>query len=104
MALPLAALGQADYATPYTYNNTIRKGQCEQTPAIDSSGSGYGFNGVQIGFNRMGSPGQWAVVEASEDLQSWRPLWTNSFVTGSLSFTDPQAGACLRRYCRTTAP
>ena len=70
-------------------NNTIRKGY----PAlvILHSGPGFGFNpdGSGFGFQFTGPVGQPVVVEASTDLMSWLPIWTNTF-TGTLHFSDPQ--------------
>ncbi len=78
----------------HTYNNTIRKGY----PAllILNSGPGFGFNGGQFGFILKGPAGQLVVIEASNDLVSWLPLWTNT-LAGALNFSDPQSGVYARR-------
>jgi hypothetical protein len=71
-----------------TANNTIRKGYL--APRILNSGP----NGGQFGFNLTGPAGRLVVVEASTDLVSWLPLWTNTFTfPAALNFSDPQSGA-----------
>jgi len=42
-------------------------------------------------------------VEASTNLVSWLPLWTNTFA-GALSFNDPQSGAYSNRFYRAHVP
>jgi streptogramin lyase len=86
----------ADYS-----NNTIRKGY----PAlmILSSGPGFGFNGGQFGFLLTGPAGQLVVVEASTDLVSWLPVWTNTFA-GPLNFNDPQSSLHSNRSYRAHLP
>jgi sugar lactone lactonase YvrE len=69
-----------------TRNNTIRKGY--QAVVILNSGPGFGLNSGQFGFTLTGPAGQLVVVEASTDLVSWLPVWTNTF-TGALNFSDP---------------
>ena len=75
----------------------------DRGPRILSSGPGFGFNGGQFGFVLTGPGGQSVVVEASDDLADWLPVWTNTF-TGALQFTDPQSGAAPQRFYRTRAP
>jgi len=98
----LAVDGAGNVYVGDTQNHTIRIGY--QAALIGSSGSGFGFNGGQFGFNLSGSPGQDVVIEASTDLLTWQPIWTNTFLTCSLSFADPQAGGCPQRFYRTMAP
>ena len=76
-----------------TGNNTIRKGYL--APMILTSGPGFGFNGGLFSFNLTGPAGQSVVVEASTDLVSWLPIWTNTFL-GALHFSDPQSGAGVK--------
>jgi hypothetical protein len=83
-------------------NNTIRKGY--PALAITSSGPGFGFNGGQFGFTLTGPSGQLVIVEASTDLSSWLPIWTNTFVTNALPFTDPQSGVYSHRFYRARLP
>ena len=87
-----------------TDNDTLRKGSREQPALVAACGVGLGCIAGQFGINLTGSPGQWIVVEASTDLRTWQPIWTNTFVTGSLPFTDPQSGTNSHRYYRTGAP
>ncbi len=84
-----------------TGNHTIRRG----FPALGilSSGPGFGFNGRQFGFVLTGAAGQLVVVEASDDLADWLPIWTNTF-TGGLQFTDPQSGIDPQRFYRLRLP
>ncbi len=84
------------------YNNTIRKGYLEHA-VIVTSGPGFGFNGGQFGFILTGPQGQLVVVEASTDLVSWRPLWTNTF-SGALNFSDPQSRVYSNRFYRARTP
>jgi DNA-binding beta-propeller fold protein YncE len=86
-----------------TYNGTIRKGY--PAPIILNFGPGVGFNGGRFGFNLTGPAGRLVVVEASTDLASWLPIWTNTFA-GSLIFSDQQSGArsiAYRAACRSSA-
>src|SRR5439155_26193298 len=78
-------------------NHTIRKGFPART--IINSGSGFGFNVGQFGFNLTGPVGQSVVVEASGDLVSWLPLSTNIVVI-DLNFSDPQSRAYSNRFYR----
>ncbi len=87
-------------------NYTIRKGH--PALAITASGRGLGFpgsdagfNGGQFDFNLAGPSGQSVVVEASADLVSWLPVWTNTlgFPT-EITFVDPQSGGHSNRYYR----
>jgi hypothetical protein len=85
-------------------NNTIRKG--DLALMITSSGASFGFNGVEFGFSLNGGPnGQTVVVEASSDLASWLPIWTNTFTfPAALNFTDPQSGALSHEFYRAVTP
>ena len=87
-------------------SNTIRKGY----PAADvvhllivASGPGFGFNGGQFGFALTGPANQAVIVEASTDLASWVPIWTNTITTG-LTFSDPRSGALTTRFYRVRTP
>jgi DNA-binding beta-propeller fold protein YncE len=81
-------------------NNTIRAGYLDPAPvAIVASRPGFRFNGGQFGFILAGPPGQLMVVEASSDLVSWLPLWTNTFA-GALNFSDPQSDVHSNRFYR----
>jgi sugar lactone lactonase YvrE len=84
-----------------TLNNVIRKGY--PALAIKSFGPNLGFSNGKFGFNLMGLAAQSVVVEASADLMSWLPVWTNSFA-GALNFVDPQSGAYSNRFYRAFMP
>jgi sugar lactone lactonase YvrE len=88
-----------------TDNDTLRVGSREQPALIVAWAWGLGGYSGQFGLNLTGSPGQWVVMLATTNLMTaWQPIWTNSFVTGALPFTDPQTGANPHRYYRTMAP
>ena len=84
------------YVADY-YFNTIRKGF--PPPMILNSG----FIDGQFSFNLTGPTGRLVVVEASSDLASWLPLWTNTFA-GDLTFSDPQSGPSFNRFYRARLP
>ena len=87
-----------------SWNNTIRKGYPVNVPAaIVTLGPSFGFSGGQFGFNLTWPAGQLVVVEASTDLVSWLPLWTNTFA-GALNFSDPQRGVYPNRFYRARTP
>jgi hypothetical protein len=77
--------------------NTIRKGL--QAPMILNSG----FVGDQFSFDLTGPTGHLVVIEASTDMVSWQPVWTNTFA-GTLNFSDPQSGISSNRFYRTRVP
>jgi hypothetical protein len=84
------------------FNYAIRKGY--RPLAITSCGAGFGFSGGQFGFALTGPAGQAVVVEASTDLVSWLPLWTNIFMVGPLQFSDPDSGSYSERFYRAHRP
>jgi hypothetical protein len=79
----------ADY-----FLSTIRKGY--PLPKILN----LGFIGGQFRFDLTAPPGQSVIVEASLDLLSWLPIWTN---TSPLNFSDPQSGFHSTRFYRSVA-
>ena len=79
------------------YFNTIRKGYAP--PKILN----FGFIGGQFRFDLTGPPGLSVIVEASPDLLSWLPIWTNTF-TNTLNFSDPQSGVSFNRFYRAHLP
>jgi len=84
-------------------NHTIRKGY--PAPRILNSGPGFGITGGQFGFNLTGPAGRSVVVEASTDLVSWLPRWTNTFTfPATLSFSDAQSGVSSHRFYRARLP
>ena len=87
-----------------TGNNTIRHGY----PAviIVTSEPGFGFGGGQFGFTLSGPrgpPGPLVVVEASSDLLTWLPIWTNSF-SGTLNFSESAISPFSHRFYRAALP
>jgi hypothetical protein len=79
------------YVADY-YFNTIRKGYAP--PRIFNST----FVAGQFRFDVTAPPGQSVIVEASPDLMSWLPVWTN---TSSLDFSDSQSGGFSNRFYRS---
>ena len=80
-------------------NGTIRKGY--PAPRILTCEPGFGITGGQFGFNLTGPAGRSAIVEASTDLVSWLPIWTNTFTfPAALNFSDPQSGVHPNRFYR----
>lgn len=59
---------------------------------IVQTGSGFGVQTNQFGFNIDWASGQTVVVQASTDLSNpvWNPIATNTLTSGSFYFTDPQ--------------
>jgi len=80
-------------------NNTIRKGYPENAPPlIVMSARGFGSTG-RFGFVVSGSPQQPIIVEASIDLITWLPIWTNH-LGGTFTFADPQSESFPSRFYR----
>jgi DNA-binding beta-propeller fold protein YncE len=84
-----------------TFNNMIRKGY--PAARILNSGPGFGFNDGRFGFDLTGRTGKLVVVEASTDLVSWLPIWTNT-LGAALSFRDPQSSVSFNRFYRAHLP
>jgi sugar lactone lactonase YvrE len=76
------------------YFNTIRKGY--PPPKLLN----LSFVPGQFRFDLTAPPGHSVVVEASPDLASWLPIWTN---TSPLNFSDPQTGVYSHRFYRSVA-
>ena len=79
------------------YLNTIRKGY---PPPIFRNSV---LIASQFTSVLTGPPGQLVMVEASSDLLTWLPIWTNTF-TGPLNFSDSQSGASSKRFYRARVP
>jgi sugar lactone lactonase YvrE len=88
------------YVADYS-NNSIRKGS--RPLVISASGSSFGFNGGQFGFDVTGPPGQSIVIESSIDLLEWSPVWSNSFA-GTVHFRELQTAASSSRFFRARTP
>jgi hypothetical protein len=73
------------------------------TVPIVLSGTSLGANDGRFGFSLTGPAQKSVVVEASTDLVSWLPIWTNAFA-GTLSFSDPQTNFHSNRFYRAYIP
>jgi hypothetical protein len=62
------------------------------TPRVQTSDASFGAKTNQFGFNIIWSSGMPVVVEAATNLANpiWIPLQTNTLISGSAYFTDPQ--------------
>lgn len=80
------------------YFGTIRKGV--PTPRILNQR----IYGDQFGFDLEGPTGRLVVVEASDDLVNWLPVWNNVFDVGSLSFRDSWGAQLHHRFYRASFP
>jgi streptogramin lyase len=79
------------------YFNTIRKGY--PPPKLVNPS----FAARQFRFDLTGPPGLSVIVEASPDLLSWQPIWTNTS-GGTAHFSDPQIGISFNRFYRPRLP
>jgi len=84
------------YVADY-FPSTIRKGYAP--PKILN----FGFIDGQFRFDLTAPPGRSVIVEASPDLLTWLPLWTNTFAD-ALNFSDPQSNSFSNRFYRTRLP
>jgi hypothetical protein len=73
------------------YFNTVRKGY--PPPKILN----LSFVPGQFRFDLTAPPGHSVIVEASPDLASWLPIWTNN---STLNFSDSQSGGFPNRFYR----
>ena len=74
-------------------------------PRIYSTGTGFGFATNCFGFNFSGLAGQTIVIDASTNLTTWTPLFTNSATgTNAVSFSDPVSSNFPARYYRARLP
>ena len=71
-----------------------------------TSGSNFGVQGNQFGFDIAGPINAGVVVEASADLASpnWTPVSTNTLTEGSTDFSDPQWTNYPGRFYRLAFP
>ena len=79
------------------YLNTIRKGY--PPPMFRNSE----IIADQFFSVLTGPPGQLMIVEASTDLLSWLPIWTNTFA-GDLNFSDQQSNVSSNHFYRARTP
>ena len=75
-------------------------------PAPQTTDASFGIRTNRFGFNVVWSTGQKVVMEASTNLASgsWQPIQTNTLVTNSWYFSDPQWTNNPRRYYRIRSP
>ena len=75
-------------------------------PQIQTSAASFGLLTNQFGFNINWASGMVVVVEASATLPSpvWSPLQTNTLISDSLYFSDPQWTKYPRRFYRIHSP
>jgi hypothetical protein len=88
-----------------TYNHTIRRGFAgNAAPVIVSSWPSFGFIGGQFGLNLAGPAGRVVMIDASTNMKTWLPLWTNTIGGGALYFSDPQSSTYPNRFYRAHTP
>lgn len=86
-------------------NDTIRRGfPANGAPIIFLSPPGLVFSNGLFGINLTAAPGQPVVVDASTDLVTWLPIWTNTVGPGVLHLSDPQSQAYSTRFYRAHLP
>jgi BspA type Leucine rich repeat region (6 copies) len=75
-------------------------------PLIQASGSSFGVQNNQFGFNIIGTANIPIVVEACTNLANpiWFPLTTNTLTSGSFYFSEPAQTNTPGRYYRIGAP
>jgi len=75
-------------------------------PLIQTSGTNFGTQGTQFGFNITGTPNIPIVVEACTDLANplWSPLQTLTLTNGLVYFSEPLEVGYAARYYRISAP
>jgi hypothetical protein len=61
-------------------------------PQVQTSGTSFGVQTNQFGFNITWANGETVVIEACTDLSNpaWQPVQTNTLTDGSSYFGDPQ--------------
>ena len=75
-------------------------------PQMETTGASFGVRSNQFGFNIAWASGQVVVVEACEDLANpiWSPLQTNTLISDTLYFSDPQWADYPYRFYRLRSP
>ena len=87
------------------YNCTVRRGFAAGAAAvIVSCWPTFGLQGGQFGFDLAGPAGQAVVIDASTNLTTWFPIWTNTVGAGALCFGDPLGSAFPCRFYRAHTP
>lgn len=85
-----------------TFNNTIRIGYLP--PVILDPPPPFSLYQGAFAFNLTGPTAQLVLIQASSDLLTWFPIWTNAFGPGPLSFTDPQPANSPALFYRAYLP
>ncbi len=73
-------------------------------PPLTIVPGGLGFAAGHFGFAITGHSGQVVLIEASSNLQTWTPIWTNTIGSGSLPFNDPTSQINASRFYRVREP
>jgi hypothetical protein len=73
-------------------------------PQAQMTGTSFGAQTNQFGFNINWASGQTVVVEASTNLVDWQPVQTNTLTTGTAYFSDPQWTNYPGRFYRLRSP
>jgi hypothetical protein len=95
-ALPAGRHWRLDYGDlPSGTNNRTVSLSVERTALTP----GPSTNG-QYQFSFSGPPADRCIVDASEDMEAWTPIHTNSPFTGTLLFADPDAVNYSKRFYR----
>jgi hypothetical protein len=95
-ALPAGRHWRLDYGDlPSGTNNHTVSLSVERTALTPGSST----NG-QYQFSFSGPPADRCIVDASDDLEAWTPIHTNSPFTGTLLFADPDAVNHTKRFYR----
>jgi len=89
------AIDSAGQHGPFAPEAAFRAGAAIE---IAANGPSFGFQAGQFGFSLAGSPGRTVVVERSQDLRAWSPVWTNTFAQGTLQFSDADPGMAAAFY------
>ncbi len=103
--------GNGDLYVADAASGLIRKSSASGTPQtipVALSGIGAQFSNGAFGFELSGPAGGLAVIDASSDLQSWLPIWTNTFrgpaSYGIFTFSDAQNSRFPIRFYRARTP
>ncbi len=86
-------------------DDTIRRGfLANAPPVILTNSTSLAFGNGLFGFNLTAAAGQTEVVDASTDLVTWLPIWTNTVGAGVLPFMDPQSETYSNHFYRAHLP
>jgi hypothetical protein len=93
--------GMTGWSSPFASREAVL-----WNPQMQTSGTNFGVQSNQFGFNIVGTPFIPIVVETSTNLASrvWIPLQTLTLTNGSFSFSDSQWTNFQTRYYRLISP